>query len=280
MAALLEVRNVRFARGQRAIFTDMTFSVHERSKTALLGPNGVGKSTLLSMIGGLLHPAAGTISLLGKDLRTWKRSELSRTVALVPQSLDVPFSFRVDEIVAQGRVPYLGRFGSMARHDLDVVERAMEAVDVLRLRDRVYQELSGGERQRVKIAIALAQEPRLMLLDEPTQHLDVGRQIEIVNLMKRLNERGLTVIAAIHDLTIARENFENGIMLTCEPAYVTGEISQLMRPELLQRAFGVEEAHFAAYGQTNSTDTAPRPTAQSHRHVLGRHGRKLNRDVR
>jgi len=244
MASVLEFRDVDFARGEREIFRRLTLSIGVGDMTALLGPNGVGKSTLLSMISGLLQPQAGSISLNGRPLRKWERQELSRTVALVPQSLYVPFSFRVEEIVAQGRVPYLGRFGNMSRHDLQVVDQAMEAVDVMPLRKRVYDELSGGEMQRVKIAIALAQQPKLMLLDEPTQHLDIGRQIEIVQLLRRLNSSGITIFAAIHDLSLARQSFTSAVLLTPEPACFAGSVDEILRPELLERAFTVSGTSF------------------------------------
>lgn len=283
MAPFLEFRDVSFARGARAIFERLSLSITAGERVALLGPNGVGKSTLLAMIAGLLRPGSGTIVLNGVDVRHWNRRDLSRTVALVPQTLEVPFSFRVEEIVAQGRVPHLGRFGSLSARDLDVVERAMEAVDVLQLRNRVYQELSGGERQRVKIAIAMAQEPTLMLLDEPTQHLDIGRQIEIVGLLRRLNERGITVLAAVHDLTIARDNFERGILLTSEPACISGSVTELLTPELLARAFGVDGANFGGFSEPATAlqhGAVHQGTTQPHRRVRGRHGRKINRDLR
>jgi iron complex transport system ATP-binding protein len=244
MAPILEIRDVDFARGEREIFRRLTLSIGSGDMTALLGPNGVGKSTLLAMIAGLLQPQAGSISLNGREVGKWERQELSRTVALAPQSLYVPFSLRVEEIVAQGRVPYLGRFGSMSRHDLQVVEEAMEAVDVMPLRKRVYDELSGGEMQRVKIAIALAQQPKLMLLDEPTQHLDIGRQIEIVQLLRRLNTSGITIFAAIHDLSLARQSFSSAVLLTPEPACFAGPVEEILRQELLERAFTVSGASF------------------------------------
>ena len=254
MASILEFRDVDFARGEREIFRRLKLSIGDGDMTALLGPNGVGKSTLLSMISGLLQPQAGSISLNGRPLRKWERQELSRTVALVPQSLYVPFSFRVEEIVAQGRVPYLGRFGNMSRHDLQVVEQAIEAVDVMPLRKRVYDELSGGEMQRVKIAIALAQQPKLMLLDEPTQHLDIGRQIEIVQLLRRLNSGGITIFAAIHDLSLARQSFTSAVLLTPEPACFAGAVDEILRPELLERAFTVSGMSFTE--QTSAAQEA------------------------
>ena len=278
MASILEFRDVDFARGEREIFRRLTLSVGGGEMTALLGPNGVGKSTLLSMISGLLQPAAGSISLHGRPLRKWERQELSRTVALVPQSLYVPFSFRVEEIVAQGRVPYLGRFGNMSRHDLQVVEQAMEAVDVLPLRKRVYDELSGGEMQRVKIAIALAQQPKLMLLDEPTQHLDIGRQIEIVQLLRRLNASGITIFAAIHDLSLARQSFKSAVLLTPEPACFTGPVEEILRPELLEKAFTVSGSSFAEQPSAAQEPVADDMRAAQNCRTTPRHRRRsINR---
>jgi ABC-type cobalamin/Fe3+-siderophores transport system ATPase subunit len=273
MNPMLEIRSVNFARGERKIFSDLNLSVANGGMTALLGPNGVGKSTLLNMVSGLLAPDSGSIRLSGRAIGDWERQELSRTVALVPQSLFVPFSFRVEEIVAQGRVPYLGRFGNMSGHDLDVVERAMEAVDVLSLRKRVYEELSGGEMQRVKVGIALAQEPKLMLLDEPTQHLDIGRQIEILQLLRKLNAKGITIFAAIHDLSLARQGFTSAVLLTPEPACFAGPAQEIMRPELLERAFRVSGGSLAEQ-QSWSDESIHEPRTGQNCRTTPRHRRQ------
>lgn len=239
---MLELHNVSFAHGPRTIFHDLRVTVKRGEMVALLGPNGVGKTTLLKVIAGLLPPASGTVVIENRALHLWTRSEISRYVSLVPQELELPFAFRVEEIVAQGRVPHLGFFGGLRSHDREAVERAMEAVDILRLRNRVFAELSGGERQRVKIAIGLAQEAHLMLLDEPTQHLDIGRQVELISLLRRLNESGITIVAAMHDLALVREGFLSSILLTPEPGYMTGPTAELLRPELLERAFCVDRS--------------------------------------
>lgn len=246
MSASLSVRSVGLTRGAKRLFDGMEFDVRPGDMTALLGPNGVGKSTLLSLICGLLPQQSGSICLNGRDVREWNRRELSRHVALVPQMLNVPFEFRVEEIVAQGRVPYLGRFGGLSKYDLQVVEHAMHAVDVLPLRARIFNQLSGGEMQRVKIAVALAQQPKLMLLDEPTQHLDVGRQLEIIQLLNKLNAGGITVLAAVHDLALVRNHFQTAVLLTEKPACFSGPVQEILRPELLQDAFGVSAAELAA----------------------------------
>ncbi len=246
MTDMLQIQRLVAQRGERQIFDEMSFSLRAGEMSALIGPNGVGKTTLLSIICGLLQQHSGKLTLNGRDILHWDRKELSRTVALVPQNLHVPFPFRVEEIVAQGRVPYLGRFGSLSRVDREIVERAMEEVDVWPLRNRVFNELSGGEMQRVKIAVALAQQPQLMLLDEPTQHLDIGRQIEIVQLLRRLNEEGMTILAAMHDLTLVRDHFRKAVLLTAEPACYAGVVEDVLRPELLERAFGVSGSNFAS----------------------------------
>lgn len=247
MPTILEFRNVAFAHGTRKIFDDLCLSVEEGETVALMGPNGVGKTTLLKMAAKLLRPASGEILVHGRSLRDWRRRELSCSVALVPQHLEVPFAFRVEEIVAQGRVPHLGFLGGLDRDDLDAVESAMEAVDIVKMRHCIFAELSGGERQRVKIAIGLAQQPRLMLLDEPTQHLDLGRQIELMALLRKLVERGITIVAAVHDLALVREHCSSGILLTPDAPVLTGTIPELLLPERLERAFSVERTYLDRY---------------------------------
>jgi ABC-type cobalamin/Fe3+-siderophores transport system ATPase subunit len=246
MAAILEATNVAFSYGKRKIFDDLSFETNGCEMVALLGANGVGKTTLLNLIAGLLHAESGRLVIDGREVKDWSRRELSRFVALVPQHLEIPFSYQVEEVVAQGRVPHLGRLGTLSNVDRDVVERAMEQVDVAKLRDRVVTELSGGEKQRVKIAIALAQQPKIMLLDEPTQHLDIGRQIEVLNLLRELNATGITIMAAVHDLSLVLEHFSNAILLM-NGRCVAGNASEVMRPELLEHGFGVEAAELVRY---------------------------------
>jgi iron complex transport system ATP-binding protein len=260
--AIIESRQLGFHYGERAIFRDLSFAVEPGEMVALLGPNGAGKTTLLNTIAGLLHADSGTLLVDGRNVREWQRRELSRFVALVPQHLEVPFSFRVQEIVSQGRVPYLGRFGALSSQDRDVVEKAMNAVDVADMRDRIFSELSGGERQRVKIAIALAQQPRIMLLDEPTQHLDVGRQIEVLKLIERLNQSGLSILAAIHDLSVVRDHFAKSILLVNQNC-VAGATAEVMQPSVLASAFNVEAAALLQYCQPPATSSAA--TAESQR---------------
>lgn len=246
MTPILEARDLHFSYRDRVVFNKLSFAVNDGDMVALLGANGSGKTTLLSMAAGLLHPVSGNLRINQREWKSWSRRDLSQFVALVPQHLELPFSFSVEEIVAQGRVPHLGRFGALSPHDREIIEHAMREVDVLSLRDRVFTELSGGERQRVKIAIGLAQEPKLMLLDEPTLHLDIGRQIELVELLHRLNQRGITIVAAIHDLNVARENFDRAILLFDHDC-IQGSAEEVVQPELLERAFSVDASALRAY---------------------------------
>jgi iron complex transport system ATP-binding protein len=244
---ILEFRSVSFAHGARTIFENLSFSVQAGETVALLGPNGVGKTTLLKLACALLRPRSGEALVQGRPVRKWPRRQLSCTVALVPQELEVPFAFRVEEIVAQGRVPHLGWSGGLGRKDLEAVEAALQEVDLLPLRHRVLGELSGGEAQRVKIAIALAQQPSLMLLDEPTQHLDLGRQIEVMALLRRLAQRGITIVAAMHDLALVREHCSSAILLIPQAPAVIGPVADVLRADLLQRAYGVERGSLDRY---------------------------------
>jgi iron complex transport system ATP-binding protein len=253
-SAILEFKDVCFSRGPRLLLDHVSFSIETQEMVALIGPNGVGKTTMLKVASRLLPADSGSVLLHGQPIGGWSRRELPRCIALVPQELDIPFNFRVDEIVAQGRVPYMPLFGTSTAADREAVEAALDAVDVGGLRHRVYSSLSGGERQRVKIAIGLAQQPKLMLLDEPTQHLDVGRQIELIALLRRLNERGITIVAAVHDLNLVAENFSSAILLTPEPAWIAGPVAEVLRPELLGRAFCVSQAALAKYCVTPRSD--------------------------
>ena len=142
--------------------------------------------------------------------------QIARSIALVPQHLELPFPFTVQQVVEQGRTPYLGLLRGATVEDRAAVDRAMELADVGALRHRIFNELSGGERQRVKIALGLAQQPKLLLLDEPTQNLDIGRQVELIDLLHFLRAEGITILASIHDLHLVRGNFDGVLLLSPE----------------------------------------------------------------
>ena len=237
MTPLLQFIDVSFSYERRSVLEDVSFSVESGECGALIGPNGIGKTTLLRLAAGVLACSHGTISLAGRRLDTLRGGEAARLVALVPQRFEVPFDFTVQQIVEQGRTPYLGLFAGFKRRDRQAVERALELADVTSLRDRIFNELSGGERQRVKIALGLAQEPRLLLLDEPTQNLDLGRQLELLDCIRLLNGEGVTILAAMHDLQLIQGTFSSVLLLEPDQEVRKGRPQDILQPDILERAF-------------------------------------------
>ena len=191
MTPLIEFAHVGFAYGDRNIVSDINASIFANECIAVVGRNGAGKTTLLRLAAGTLAPDSGEVRLKRRTLRSLKQREIARSIAFVPQNVEVPFPFTVEQFVEQGRTPFLKMFGGLGAADREAIERALELTDTGSLRSRVFNQLSGGERQRVKIALGLAQQPQLLLLDEPMQHLDIGRQFEMVDLIGSLRREGI-----------------------------------------------------------------------------------------
>ena len=237
MTLLLEVKQAAFHYGHRAVLEHISFKLEQSSATALIGPNGAGKTTLLRLIAGTLKPSAGEILLDGRSLHALSARERARLVALVPQQLDIPFDFTVQQIVEQGRSPYLGLLRGLLEPDHRAVDRAIALTDCAALRHRIFNELSGGEKQRVKIALGLAQNPRLLLLDEPTQNLDIGRQVELLDLLDSLRTEGVTLFASMHDLHLVQDNFTEVHLLAAGLPLVSGPPKTILTPTRLSEAF-------------------------------------------
>lgn len=190
------------------VLRDVSLCISRGEMVGLLGPNGAGKSTLLKLASGLLRPRGGHVLLNGADVRGLPRAEVARRVAVVPQDFSVQFAYTVRQLVEMGRLPHTGSWGVLGSQDRAAVAAALHAADLASLADRVFNELSGGERQRVLVAMALAQSSGILLLDEPTAHLDIRHQVDVLELLRTLNhERGLTVLAALHDLNLAARYF-------------------------------------------------------------------------
>jgi iron complex transport system ATP-binding protein len=237
MRQCLSFEQVSFSFAQRSVLERASFSIAQGSCAALIGPNGGGKTTLLRIAAGLLTPQSGHVLRRGRSIAAMSRREIAHEVALVPQQLEVPFSFTVEQIVEQGRTPYLGLFSGFKTDDRKAVERAIELADIGPLRHRIYNELSGGERQRVKIALGLAQEPQMLLLDEPTQNLDFGRQMELMALIRMLHAEGIDVFAAVHDLGLISDTFSTVILISPHERLRAGSPEDILRPDVLERAF-------------------------------------------
>jgi ABC-type cobalamin/Fe3+-siderophores transport system ATPase subunit len=202
--AMLRVETVSFGYPERTVLRDVSLEVFRGERFGVLGPTGSGKSTLVRLLSRVLRPSRGTISLGGRELSQYSARELARQVAVVPQETALDFPFSVLEVVLMGRAPHLGGFGFEGDRDLEAAERAMAQAGVSDLAGRFFHELSGGEKQRVVIARALAQEPELLLLDEPTTFLDIRHVVEIFDLLTRLSvERSLTLVIVLHDLNLA-----------------------------------------------------------------------------
>ena len=240
MSSLLRLDDVHFDYQGHRVLRQATFDLEEGSCTALIGTNGVGKTTLLRIAAGVLRPATGQVRLRERPMETIPLREIARTIALVPQQLELPFAFTVQQVVEQGRTPYIGMLRGPGRSDRLAVDRALDLADVSNLRHRIFNELSGGERQRVKIALGLAQQPQLLLLDEPTQNLDIGRQVELIDLLHFLRDEGIAILASMHDLHLVDKNFSTVLLLspkeTNQPL-ISGSPEQILKPSILERAF-------------------------------------------
>lgn len=235
--------------GTRAVLDGLHLELGAGELVALLGPNGSGKTTLLRVLAGTLVPTAGSVRLFGRPLADWRRGELARQVAVLPQLTELPSGFRVAEIVAMGRLPHAASWFATSAGDHDAVEAALRDTDLLDLASRPATSLSGGERQRVLVAMALAQEPRLLLLDEPTLHLDLAHQRGLIGLLHRLRTtRALTVLAVLHDLNLAVTFADRAVLLHRGRVTEAGSRGMVIDPLHAARVFGVpvEEAVTAA----------------------------------
>jgi len=224
---------------RRDVLRGVDLSIAAGELVALIGTNGSGKTTLLRLFAGTLRPDAGELVLFGREAGRWSRMELARRVAVLPQSLELPTGFRVGELVTMGRLPHSRSLFGATRQDEEAVERALRDADARDLASRYAEELSGGERQRVLVAMALAQEPQLLLLDEPTLHLDLAHQLNLLETIGRLRrERGIAVIAVLHDLTLAAAAPRVAV-LDSGRVVADGPPDGVLSEELVRRVFGV-----------------------------------------
>jgi len=223
---------------EKPVLRGVSLAIEAGAMTGVLGPNGAGKTTLLRCLTGLCRPAEGSVTLFGRDATSLPADERARLVAVVPQELDMPLPFTVEETVRVGRTAHLGRWGRPAARDNEAVERAMTYTDVAEFRHRRYSELSGGEKQRVLIALAVAQESKILLMDEATSHLDFDHRAEVMQLIERLNrEHGTTVLMTSHDLNLAAEYCSRLLLLDRGRLIADGAPRDVLTPDTLRRAF-------------------------------------------
>ncbi|MCL5961847.1 MAG: ABC transporter ATP-binding protein [Chloroflexi bacterium] len=238
---VLQVDDLSFAYKEKSILCDVTLGVQAGEMVGVVGPNGSGKSTLIRNISGTLRPSKGRILIEGEDAARLSRRELARKVAVVSQNPVTPGHFTAAEMVLLGRTPYWGLLRSENFKDLAIARRAMELTDSLALADRRLAELSGGERQRVIIARALAQEPKLLLLDEPTSQLDIGYQIGVLDLVAGLQQKQrLATLAVFHDLNLAAQYCTCLVMLCRGRVYAKGSPEEVITSQNVKLVYSVD----------------------------------------
>ncbi len=245
MGLEIQVNDLKLTYDTEPILDGTEFKVERGDLVALLGANGAGKSTLLRCISRILQPDAGHILIDGQELKEFNNRETARLMAVVPQETTADFDFTVEDIVMMGRFPYLHRFKKESDNDLEIVRQSMEMTGVSHLADRSIAALSGGEKQRVVMARAVAQQPRILLLDEPTANLDIGYQSMLLELAARLNkEEQVTVIAAIHDINLAVHHFNRFILLAEGRVLAAGRAEEVITADNIKKSYGVQASIF------------------------------------
>jgi iron complex transport system ATP-binding protein len=240
---MLSARGLRAGYSDRTVLRGLDLTVETSEIVALVGPNGCGKTTLIRAFTRVVPIASGDATVDGESVRSLSTAELAKRIAVVPQGAHLPPGFTAFEQVLFGRSPYISLLGSECQRDIEVARDAMEATDCWSLRARPAEELSGGERQRVLIARALAQEPRALLLDEPTSYLDLGHQALALELAVHLGRvRGLAVLMAMHDLTLASLYADRIAVMQEGRIVIDGPPNEVLRPETIEGAYGLPVA--------------------------------------
>lgn len=223
------------------VLTNVSLEVRRGELVGILGPNGSGKTTLLKVLGGALAPASGSVMLDGRPLIEWSPRQIARQVAFVSQDTHAPFDFTVLDIVLMGRYPHLGAFTLEGPDDLVIARRALSSTGTGEFEHRAFNTLSGGEKQRVVIASALAQGPQLLLLDEPTASLDIGHEIEVQTLLRRLNTDGdVTMVLSTHDLNLAAALCHRLVLLKDGQVLAAGPTEEVLTSDTVRALYGVE----------------------------------------
>jgi iron complex transport system ATP-binding protein len=241
ITALLSFQQVRFGYNRRtpAVLDGLDLALKEGRITTILGPNGAGKTTLLYLALSWLKPWAGVIRLAGKPIESFSRRTLGQQVALIPQSEHIPFEYTVLEYVLLGRAPYLPPLGMPSQADEKIAYEALEKVGAAGLFDHSILAISGGERQLVLAARALAQEPRLLLLDEPTSHLDLSNKYRLVQILRDLKERGTTILMTTHEPDLALAVGDDAILMEKGRVFISGPTNEVATGENLSRIYRV-----------------------------------------
>lgn len=238
MDDLLRARDLACGFSESIVLSEISLAVNRGDFIGIIGPNASGKTTLLRTLSGVLRPLGGEVSLEGQNVHRMKRSQLAKKLAFVAQVSEIGFDFRVEDIVAMGRTPHGKRFQLLTPKDRETIRWAMEITKTGHLADRIIAELSGGEKQKVLIAQALAQEPDVLLLDEPTSYLDINHQMEIMDVLRQLNRKGLTVVMTVHDLNLAAQYCDYLLLLFAHRIHAYGRPKEVITAENIKAVYG------------------------------------------
>lgn len=242
MISALELKNINFSYEKTAFLKNFSLTIEAGEFFGIIGPNGSGKTTILKIMAGLLKPQNGQVSVMGKDILQINRNDIAKTIGFVPQENFFAFEFTVFDVVLWGRNPYLKIYEIPKKIDFDKVIQALTLVDILPLKDKSINRISAGERQRVVLARALAQEPKILLLDEPTSHLDITHQVEFIKVLQTVRSlpQAKTIIFLSHDLNLASLVcsrillLENGKSVACDKPEI------VLKPELIERVYKIK----------------------------------------
>ncbi|MBW2568938.1 MAG: heme ABC transporter ATP-binding protein [Deltaproteobacteria bacterium] len=238
MKKAVEIKKISFSYSENVVLKNLCFSISEGEFFIIIGPNGSGKTTLMKIITGLLKPKQGKLKIFDRHLKDYARKDLAKTIALVPQMTLVDFPFTVTELVLMGRSPHLSTLGFEQEKDLEIAKNAMALTDIEHLAHRSLDRLSGGERQRVFIARAICQEPKIILLDEPTASLDLAHQVKVMDLMEKLKkEIGFTVIMISHDVNLAAMYSDRLLLLNAGEIVGIGQPGSVLTFESLEEVY-------------------------------------------
>ncbi|MFH1874617.1 MAG: heme ABC transporter ATP-binding protein [Pseudomonadota bacterium] len=239
---MIDLQNIFFSYDEATtILNNISLNVSDGEFIGILGPNGSGKTTLLKLMAGTLVPKRGKVLLAEKDILQFSFQQRAKQIAVVPQVSEIPFSFSVMEVVLMGRAPFLSRFGFESKQDIELAKQVMQETDVWQFAKRSINELSGGERQRVIVARALAQQPKILLLDEPTAHLDIKHQMDVYNLVKKRNKnQELTIVTVMHDINLATTFCDRIIFLQQGKIVVDGRPQDVVTYKNIKQVFDTE----------------------------------------
>lgn len=238
--ARLEVENITTQYDHHVISKNLSVEIPDQSFTVIIGPNACGKSTLLRTLSNLIKPSKGHVILDGKEIGTYQSKDVAKKLGLLPQSSTAPDGMTVANLIAHGRYPYQNFFQQWTDEDEQAVVTAMELTNTTDLADRFVDELSGGQRQRVWVAMVLAQQTPLLLLDEPTTYLDIAHQIELLELFTDLHEQGHTIVSVLHDLNHATRYASHLIAMKAGQIMAQGSPSEIVTEELIEEVYGLK----------------------------------------